>query len=132
MLALGSSGRCDLRARLTTKHHERNPKLGSHLRKLHGIASVVILTCAASGCATYEKCGFEGCPGDARLTANVQAELNRHPELGPPDSIDLQTLDHVVYLSGMVGAGLQSKEAESVALATPGVTRVVNSIAVTH
>ena len=106
--------------------------MGSHLLKLCRFASLFILTCAAAGCATYEKCGFEGCPGDARLTANVQAELDRHPELGPPNSIDLQTLDHVVYLNGMVGTGLQKEEAESVARATPGVTQVVNSIAVTH
>jgi hypothetical protein len=32
----------------------------------------------------------------------------------------------------MGGEGLQSREAEAVALKAPGVTRVVNSIAVTH
>ena len=30
-----------------------------------------------AGCATYQKCGFRGCPGDARITAEVQA-LRRH------------------------------------------------------
>jgi osmotically-inducible protein OsmY len=106
--------------------------MSSHLRVFCRFASVFILTCAAAGCATYEKCGFEGCPGDAKVTANVQAQLHQHPDLGPPDSITVQTLDHVVYLNGMVGAGLQSQEAESVTLRTPGVTRVENSIAVTH
>jgi hypothetical protein len=32
----------------------------------------------------------------------------------------------------MVDAGLQSSEAETVALGAPGVTRVVNSISVSH
>jgi BON domain len=58
--------------------------------------------------------------------------FDHHPELEPPNSIQVQTLNHVVYLNGMVGEGLQSSEAESVALGAPGVTRVVNSITVTH
>jgi osmotically-inducible protein OsmY len=106
--------------------------MSSHLRSLYGFASVFILTCTAAGCATYEKCGLGGCPGDANVTANVHALLDQHPELGPPNSIDVQTLDHVVYLNGMVAAGLQRQEAESVALEASGVTRVESSIAVTH
>ena len=106
--------------------------MSSHLRKLYGFASVFILTFSAAGCATYEKCGLQGCPGDANVTANVQALFDQHPELGPPNSIDVQTLDHVVYLNGFVAAGLQRQEAESVAPEASGVTRVVSSIAVTH
>jgi hypothetical protein len=44
----------------------------------------------------------------------------------------LQTLDHVVYLSGEVSAGEMSRTAEAVAPKSPGVTRVVNNIAVRH
>ena len=106
--------------------------MSSHLRKLYGFASVFILTCTAAGCATYEKCGLGGCPDDANVTANVQALLDQHPELGPPNSIEVQTLNHVVYLNGMVAAGLERQEAESVALEASGVTRVESSIAVTH
>jgi osmotically-inducible protein OsmY len=106
--------------------------MNSQLRKLCGFAPVLILMCAAAGCATYTKCGFGGCPGDTDVTANVRTLLDQHPELGPPDSIDVQTDNHVVFLYGMVSAGSQSREAEAIALATPGVTRVENSIAVTH
>ena len=108
--------------------------MNTHLRKIrfYRLAAIVILTAAATGCATYEKCGFRGCPGDASVTQNVQARFNQHPELGPPGSIDVQTLDHVVYLNGLVAAGLERQEAESVALGTPGVTRVVDSVAVAH
>ncbi len=53
-----------------------------------------------SGCATFEKCGFTGCPGDAEITAEVKALYAEHPELGT--SITVQTLDHVVYLYGLV------------------------------
>jgi osmotically-inducible protein OsmY len=106
--------------------------MSSYQRILYGLAPGIVLTGALAGCATFDKCGIAGCTGDAQVTQNVQAQFDQHPELGPPNSIDVQTLDHVVYLNGMVGAGMESREAESVALETPGVTRVVNSIAVTH
>ena len=80
-----------------------------------------------SGCATFEKCGFKGCPGDAQISADVQALFDKHPELGT--SINVQTRDHVVYLYGLVDSPLESAVAESVALKAPGVTRVVSSIA---
>jgi osmotically-inducible protein OsmY len=106
--------------------------MSSHIRKLRGLASGFILAGALAGCATYDKCGFEGCAGDAQVTESVQTQFDHHRELGPPNSIQVQTLNHVVYLNGMVGEGLQSSEAESVALGASGVTRVVNSITVTH
>jgi osmotically-inducible protein OsmY len=105
--------------------------MSSHLRKFYGLASAFMLTGALAGCATYEKCGLEGCPGDSKVTANVRTLFEQHPELGGADSINVQTLDHVVYLNGMVATGLESQEAASVAREAPGVTRVVNLIAVT-
>jgi osmotically-inducible protein OsmY len=104
----------------------------SQVRIFTRFASVFILTYAAAGCASYEHCGLAGCPGDSKVTANVQGALQQQPDLGPPDSIRVQTLEQVVYLNGMVATGLQRQEAESVALATPGVKRVENSIFVTH
>jgi osmotically-inducible protein OsmY len=106
--------------------------MSGYIRKLCGLTSAFILIGALAGCATYGKCGSAGCAGDAQVTQNVQSMFDQHPELGPPNSIQIQTLNHVVYLNGMVGEGLQSSVAESVALGAPGVTRVVNSISVTH
>jgi osmotically-inducible protein OsmY len=83
------------------------------------------------GCAvykTYEKCGFEGCPDDQRITRDVQALFRQHPALEPPNLIDVQTLDHVVYLNGLVNTDLERQLAESVAAGARGVARVVNSI----
>ena len=88
---------------------------------------LVIAAGALSGCATFDKCGFKGCPGDAKITADVKARFDQHPELGT--SIDVQTLDHVVYLYGLVDTPLESEIAKSVALEAPGVARVVSSIA---
>ena len=77
------------------------------------LLSLVCLT-LGSGCAVYRKCGLEGCPGDARITAEVQ------------------TLEKVVYLTGVVSTDLQREAAEAVALRAPGVKRVVNSIALEY
>jgi len=111
---------------------ERNLTMSSHIQGIHGLALGIVLTVALSGCATYEKCGLGGCPGDARITENVQAQLDKHPELGPPNSIQAQTLNQVVYLNGMTATGLERSEAESVAQQAPGVGRIVNLISVTH
>jgi osmotically-inducible protein OsmY len=101
-------------------------------KPLYALASVLILTAILPGCATYSKCGFDGCPGDAEIAANTRALLNQRPDLGPPNSINVETLDHVVYLSGEVSAGIMSERAESIAREAPDVARVVNSIAVAH
>jgi osmotically-inducible protein OsmY len=92
------------------------------------MAFAFILTGLLSGCAAYEACGFRGCAGDAKVAANIQASIDQSPGLGP-NLIVVQTLDHVVYLYGLVDTDLQRQQAESVALDTPGVARVVNSIA---
>jgi len=104
----------------------------THNPILRALAFAAILAGTLQGCATYKDCGFGGCAEDAQISANGHTLFNQHPELGPPNSIQVQTLDHVVYLDGFVAAGLESSTAESVAHQAPGVTRVVNSIAVSR
>jgi osmotically-inducible protein OsmY len=81
----------------------------------------------APGCAVYEKCGL-GCPGDAAITSEVRARFEQHPVLEPPNLLHVQTLDHVVYLTGIVDTDLEKQIATEVAFEAPGVTNVVNSI----
>lgn len=95
----------------------------SKLRKLYGLAPAFIVMGAMTACATVGT-------NDAKTTAHVQAALNQHPELGAPGSIEVQTFDHVVYLNGMVSQGMQSREAQQVALQQPGVMQVQNLLAV--
>jgi osmotically-inducible protein OsmY len=100
-------------------------------KPLYALASFLILTVTLPGCATFRERGSNA-NDDAKISANVQSRLDRRPQLGPPRSIDVQTINHVVYLNGFVSAGLESETAELVADEAPGVTRVVNDIAVTH
>jgi osmotically-inducible protein OsmY len=99
-----------------------------------GIFSMIsfLSLCALQGCASYNTCGSAGCMGDSKITQDLQARLDGMSDFGPPGAIRVATKDHVVYLNGTVDAGLAKHLAESVAKQTPGVARVVNSIAVDH
>lgn len=90
----------------------------------------ILLAVTLSGCAAYNKCGFEGCPGDAKITAEVRALFQQHPILEPPNLLTVQTLNHVVYLYGLVDTDYEREIAEMVALQAPGAANVVNSIGI--
>jgi osmotically-inducible protein OsmY len=89
---------------------------------------VVVLTGSLGACATYRKCGFAGCPGDANITAGVRSRIAQYPSLEAPNSVRVETYDHIVYLYGQVNTELERATADSVALSVPGVARVINSI----
>jgi osmotically-inducible protein OsmY len=93
-------------------------------KPLYVLAFVIILTGILPGCV--------GCPGDARITAEVRALLNQHPALGPPNQVYVQTLDGAVYLTGQVATDLQRDTAESATHEATGVSRVINTIALTY
>ena len=90
----------------------------------------VLMFHALAGCASYEECGLGGCAGDKELTAAVESAFKDHADLQPPNMIKIQTINHTVYLYGIVSTDLQRQMAESVAQGVPGVTKVVNSISV--
>ena len=96
--------------------------------RLFTLAITLILAGVLSGCATYQKCGFGGCPGDAEITAEVRALFDQHPVLEPPNLLEVRTLDHVVYLNGVVDTDTQRLMAESIARQAKGVRKVVSSI----
>jgi osmotically-inducible protein OsmY len=97
-------------------------------RRRSALLTALLVSAALGGCAAYEKCGFNGCPGDAQITAAVQAAFAEHAELQPPNLLTIQTVDGVVYLYGLVDTDYQRQVAEMVAHQAPGVTKVINSI----
>jgi hypothetical protein len=66
---------------------------------------------------------------DAALTAKVKAKLAADPEVAAVH-IDVDTLDHVVTLSGRVASAAVRDEAEKLARGTEGVRAVVNNLVV--
>jgi osmotically-inducible protein OsmY len=101
-------------------------------RGFFAVTSATILAASLCGCAAYRKCGFSGCPGDAKITAEVGALFNQYPELEPPNVLSVQTLDHVVYLTGQVNTDTERDLAKAVALRVAGVRQVINSINVSY
>jgi len=101
-------------------------------KPIYAIALGSILTAALSGCADFRPNESGTRAADADITADIEARLNQLPALGPPGSIAVQTRDHVVYLNGAVDVGLEKRIAEATAKQSPGVTNVVNNIAVSH
>jgi osmotically-inducible protein OsmY len=99
---------------------------------VHAWPICIMLIGALGGCATVEKCGLEGCASDQKISAQVQALLNAHPELGPPGTITVETLNGVVYLDGEVVGGLEKRDVESIVRQASGVKKVVNGISVEH
>ena len=93
-----------------------------------GALAILLLSAMLSGCATYAKCGFAGCAGDAEITAAVKAEIDNHPDFGPVGNFNVKTLDGVVYISGKVDTDLQKQAVEDVLATVPNVKRVVNSV----
>ena len=101
-------------------------------KPIYTMALAAILTAALSACADFRPIGTQSRAGDADITADVAARLDQIPDLGPPGSIAVQTVDHVVYLNGIVEVGLDKRIAEATAKEATGVVSVVNNIAVTH
>lgn len=99
--------------------------------KLTASGTIVLIAIGLSGCATYETCGTQGCAGDQKITANVRAAFDQHPELGAPNSVSVETVNHVVYLSGSVSEGNMRATAESTARQIKGVARIEDTIYVT-
>ena len=102
---------------------------------LHVLACLIVLSGTLSGCgaySAYRKCGSGGCPGDAKITAEVRALLTQQPALQPPNQVYVQTLDGVVYLTGQVATDLQRDSAEAIAREASDVSRVMNTIALTY
>jgi osmotically-inducible protein OsmY len=95
------------------------------------LAVAIVLTAPLAGCAST-KCTTAACAADARITANVQALLAQHRDLGPPNTIHVDARDGVVYLSGQVATDLQRRSAESVARQAADVSKVVNNIALMY
>jgi osmotically-inducible protein OsmY len=104
----------------------------SSSNSIYVAAFALFLTGILPGCADLRQSGSNSGAEDTAITADVETRLNEIPALGPPGSVRVETLDHVVYLNGLVDGGLEKRLAEADALQEAGVTKVVNNIAVSH
>ena len=99
------------------------------------VVSTCFLVCAmwgGVGNRAVDRCRSGGCTGDERLTAEVEARLNEHPELRPPNLVYVRVHDGVVYLSGEVSTELQREIAVAAAQEVPGERKVLNDIGIEY
>lgn len=104
------------------------------IKCLKAVALAMLIVQPLCGCA-LEKGAAGGGAGDgagedSRIAADVQTLIQQRPDLGPPNLIQVDVRDHVVYLSGSANTELTVENAEALAHRPPGVTRVVSSIGV--
>jgi osmotically-inducible protein OsmY len=96
------------------------------IRKMYIGAVALTVATALSGVAEAGTC--VNCGDDAQIEASIKTSFQALPYLG---WVHVQTLNHVVYLTGEVSAGLMSLTAAEIATGTPSVERVVNTISFT-
>jgi osmotically-inducible protein OsmY len=99
------------------------------LRRLPLTVLALLPLVPLSGCAVYHKCGLDGCPEDAQITAKIEALLYDNKAIAVWD-IQVQTLNRTVYLYGLVDTNVQRSFIEDTARETAGVEKVVDSIAI--
>lgn len=91
------------------------------------LAATLVAGLIASGCASTQTAGRQ--IDDAEITASVKSKLAADPEVKAHE-IDVDTLDGVVRLSGIVDDSATRAEAEKLARGTDGVRRVKNELKV--
>ncbi len=96
------------------------------------LALAATMLCALAGCALTGTCGAWECPEEAALRADVEARLDQHPELRPPNMIFVIVRGHSVTLHGEVSTEYAQRLAGAVAREATGVTKVVNLVALTY
>jgi osmotically-inducible protein OsmY len=104
------------------------------MKSILALASTLALALSGplAGCAGQPACTKPECAKDAAITADVRARFKDYPALQPPNQLSVQTVDKVVYLSGVVDTEFERRLAESVAEQADGVTHVVNNLGVSN
>jgi osmotically-inducible protein OsmY len=94
------------------------------------VAAITLLTLASlGGCAAHQKCEGNACADDKAITATIEAALRANAAIATWD-IQVQTINHTVYLYGIVDTNVQRAFIEETAHKTEGVAKVVNSISI--
>ena len=95
-----------------------------------GFVASLAVAAVLPGCAVFPRSSNPAV--DKNITADIEAKFGQHVELEAPNQLNVQTINRVVYLNGLVSTGLQRTDAESMANQVQGVDKVVDSIAVVH
>jgi osmotically-inducible protein OsmY len=99
-------------------------------RWIYVAAMTAAIGAMIGGCVpaqTQKACSGENCVSDRDITRNIEQEISSRAEL-TGWTINVQTIDGVVYLHGLVDTTPQKDLVESIARDARGVKGVENSI----
>jgi hyperosmotically inducible protein len=96
--------------------------------KIVGVVAGIALVTSLSACSTTRSAETQ--LSDAGITSKVKAKFAADPELHDVTSIDVDTNERVVRLSGSVDTAAQREEAAKLAAQTEGVRDVDNDLEV--
>ena len=97
-------------------------------KTISAAALTLIVAMGSNGCAIFPRCSPENCASDKQINAEVNQLFNDHPELGPPATLHIQTINGVVYLSGPVDSDFEVRRAEALARQIANVKDVQNNL----
>ena len=113
----------------SSKLIDRNVRaMSTGTKKILGFVAALTVAAVLPGCAVFPRSSNPAV--DRAITADVETRFGQYPVLEAPNQLDVQTINRVVYLNGLVATGLQRWDAESVASQVQGVDKVINSIGV--
>jgi osmotically-inducible protein OsmY len=98
--------------------------------RLYALTLTWLLAAGLSGCVGFGRCDPANCIGDKQITADVNALVKEHRELGAPAAFNVQTINGIVYLNGIVETDMERRSFESLVMQVPNVKDVVNSLEV--
>jgi osmotically-inducible protein OsmY len=111
---------------IVTIDEEENPMNVSNAFLLSALASAAALSVSAH--ASINRSTPDFARDDARIAADVQSSIDANPSLGSTYRIQVQSINQVVYLHGLVDSFREKYQVQTIAAQTPGVERVSNSI----
>ena len=84
---------------------------------------IVLVLAAVMASSVYARGDGE----DEKLRAEVQKQIDERPSL-KFYGVSVRTVNHVVYLEGLVDTNFDRSQAEAIARAVPGVTKVYDKL----
>ncbi len=100
------------------------------IKKIALASAIAIAAITSTGCAVVRDQQSVGAyVDDATITTRVKARFADDPKVSAM-AIQVETLKGTVQLSGFAKSSGERSSAETIAKAVPGVTRVINDIAV--
>ena len=115
----------------SSKLFDRSPRQKpTGMKKILPFVAALTVAAALPGCAVFPQ--SSNAAVDKKVTADVETRFGQNAELEAPNLLNVQTINRVVYLNGLVSTGLQRRDAELAANQVQGVDKVVSSIAVAH